>query len=191
MGSYTFWLRIQQYGDRVLGLPRPKISGLWSQINRQQRGALKLSILEILPWLNGFDATDPRDMIFAIYHLATDIPADSFCPDYTKSLAETYALFKKFIIEKTKSLRVFSFGNGWDNVVRGLPTWVPDFRKLDSSRSFFGRGYHLSESGNTSIPRLHSSTSTPLVLEGVQISTIEEVIGIKVPKLPGRSIWQG
>ncbi|OBS25955.1 hypothetical protein FPOA_06487 [Fusarium poae] len=90
---------------------------------RRARGPFPL--IYLLRTLRTFQATDPRDRIFALLSFATDAAALGVKPDYQKSPKDVY-------LETTKSLigafyfDILSFC-GVDHHIGGLPSWVPDF----------------------------------------------------------------
>ena len=79
-----------------------------------------------------------RDQVFALFGLVAECRDSQlrplgFYPDYTKSVAETYANFTRAVITSTSSLTVLSavntFHNSGDsgNKVEDKPSWTPDY----------------------------------------------------------------
>jgi hypothetical protein len=183
-GIRSYWLRLDKYPNQIFDHPTATIPGIWNVLNKFQRETTGLPILRLLPYLGTLTATDPRDIVFATYHLATDILAESFRPDYTKSIEETFALFTKWIIDKTVSLSILSFSchGGASGPMSTLGTWVPDYTQLNVTTAYFSRGFQeRSPTEPRSANPLRRLCSMPqiLSLEGTQISTIEEVVGIE------------
>jgi hypothetical protein len=56
--------------------------------HRASRGSPTLA--QLIQGYSRSEATDPRDKIYAILHLASDITSDSFVVDYKKSMLELY-----------------------------------------------------------------------------------------------------
>ena len=89
-----------------------------------------LPIVRLFRSMENFSATDPRDMVFALYHLATDLRAELFQPDYSRSVAETYSLFTSWLIRTTGSLNtLMSLNIGMSDFrSKNLPSWVPEYK---------------------------------------------------------------
>ncbi|KIW67178.1 hypothetical protein PV04_06449 [Phialophora macrospora] len=77
----------------------------YAELNFNIRHDEKPSLLEALVRLRRFQATDPRDHIYAILNLVNQ---KGFEPDYTKSMAEVYKDVVKFVIEQDQTLDVLS-----------------------------------------------------------------------------------
>ncbi|KAK5441439.1 hypothetical protein LTS15_011271 [Exophiala xenobiotica] len=110
----------------------PQASSLWLSVAPGSRCRKSLSIFSILACTHDFYATDPRDKIFALYHLADDVPPQSFIPDYAKTVTEVFSQFTRWIIDNTGSLRILCFADQVLPVTRQeqLPSWVPDYQNL-------------------------------------------------------------
>ncbi|KAF2844975.1 HET-domain-containing protein [Plenodomus tracheiphilus IPT5] len=101
---------------------------------RMPRG---LSMMELTSRARDFEATDPRDKVFALLGLANDIgPLETrpsgLVPDYAKHKIEVYADFARSIILKTRKLEVLSMVNGFSpqNEMQDFFSWMPN---LDAS----------------------------------------------------------
>jgi Heterokaryon incompatibility protein (HET) len=96
---------------------------------------IKLDILELWSQLSEFEATNPRDKIFALLGLITIL---DFKPDYTKPVSDIFAMIVRLSILNSKRLRALFFAHKVLTVKEqgniNLPTWVPDF----SSSSYDG-----------------------------------------------------
>jgi hypothetical protein len=72
-----------------------------------------------------FNATDPRDRVYALLGMATDDAARKIVPDYTASCEDAYITTARVLLEhgywEVLSMRRTR------NVCRNLPTWVPDW----------------------------------------------------------------
>jgi hypothetical protein len=90
----------------------------------------QFDLLYLVEITKGFDATDPRDKIYALLGVdeVQDIPID---PDYTKSTLEVYREFLIRYIQTRHDLSIICKGGigtaGFEESF-GLPSWVPDFR---------------------------------------------------------------
>jgi len=106
----------------------------------QQLKPLYYLISQLLP----FDASDPRDTVFAMYSLVmrTQVPFPE--PDYSKSVLDVLSQFVKFSIETKNSLdiicRLWTPAHPWlivrlnyyetRRVDTILPTWIPQTRQV-------------------------------------------------------------
>jgi hypothetical protein len=114
---------------RVGNSSKSLLPSQWSSIFRHRFSSGKLELLHLLENLGDFQASDPRDKVFAIYHLATDVSL-AFRPDYEANLGDVYAQFTRQIIEQTNKLTLLQFKES-DLLTKhldGIPTWVPDYR---------------------------------------------------------------
>ncbi|UZP40249.1 hypothetical protein NXS19_008065 [Fusarium pseudograminearum] len=93
-----------------------------------RRAAGPFPLIYLLRTLRNFQATDPRDKVFALLSFATDAPALGIKPDYQKSYEEVY-------LETTMSLiggcflDILSLCRVHNNIPE-LPSWVPDFTSM-------------------------------------------------------------
>ncbi|KAM0227441.1 hypothetical protein ACHAP5_012177 [Fusarium lateritium] len=90
---------------------------------RRARGPFPL--IYLIRTLRHFQATDPRDRIFALLSFATDATALGLRPDYRKSCQEVYLVATKALVSKG-FLDLFSLCGIQKNIPE-LPSWVPDF----------------------------------------------------------------
>ena len=154
------------------------------------RGIKDLDIYQILRQSAQLRSTDPRDKLFALYHLASGLDASKFKPDYTQDMAGVYSLFTKWLIDEDKTLRVLSFvDNTNEKRLAGLPTWAPDYGLIEELVSkAFGIDYDMRADGSERhakalrLPNLQAHHR--LALRGTHITRIrytftrEKVIGV-------------
>jgi hypothetical protein len=88
-----------------------------------------LDLYRLLSMADNFDATDPRDKVFALLGLTN--PSSQLKADYGQSIAKVYTSAALNILEEHGDLRSFEWFDGHDDKSSDLPSWVPDFR-LDS-----------------------------------------------------------
>ncbi len=103
-------------------------------------GAVDLPILEVLQNASACQASNPKDMIYALLGIATDIESSSADNDQHKlvvdykrrSVAEVYTDFAKIHIHTraTNPLDVITFSRFNLNREHPLPSWVPDWSNL-------------------------------------------------------------
>ncbi|KAI0143180.1 HET-domain-containing protein [Xylariaceae sp. FL1272] len=74
----------------------------------------------------GFQASDPRDLIYALQGLLTaDLPSH-LLPNYTKDVRDIFLDCASFIIEDAGILDIIQCNS---MATKGLPSWVPDWRR--------------------------------------------------------------
>jgi hypothetical protein len=75
-------------------------------------------------------ASDPRDMIFSLLGLATDVnDASELVIDYQKPVQQVYTDLIKFQVRKYESLDIIC-GSKHPKKLTGLPSWVPDWSNM-------------------------------------------------------------
>lgn len=95
------------------------------------------SLLELMFLTRGFQATDPRDKLFALIGLAGDVLSSDWevTPNYDLSVAEVYRRFALWHLTRNRQFEVFSFGRNQDIALspqlESLPSWVPDLTRPD------------------------------------------------------------
>jgi len=73
-------------------------------------------------------AADPRDKLYALYGIFSQVGFQLPEPDYRKSIADIYKEATVMIIKHEKSLRILRLVDGSQGVP-GLVSWVPDYRE--------------------------------------------------------------
>ncbi|KAH6972338.1 heterokaryon incompatibility protein-domain-containing protein [Ilyonectria sp. MPI-CAGE-AT-0026] len=95
------------------------------------------SLLQLVFLTRGFEATDPRDKLFALVGLASDVMSSDWevTPDYDLSLSEVYRRFALWHLTRNRQVEVFSLGTNRDlpssEELETLPSWVPDLTRPD------------------------------------------------------------
>jgi hypothetical protein len=146
----TQWIRILN-----INLLKPEAQGLYDtnpylpNINFKSMyrhkhvfgGDVDLPILELLQNASSCLATNPKDMIYSLVGLATDIEAsnhlnneDKLVVDYSEetSVEQVYIDFAKLHIHthKENPLEIITFSRPNPERRRSLPSWVPDWSNL-------------------------------------------------------------
>ncbi|KAF1951752.1 HET-domain-containing protein [Byssothecium circinans] len=141
--------------------------------NREPRD---LSMTELVCRAREFQASDPRDKVFALLGLANDAP--TIRPDYTKSKHSVYCAFAKTIIAQTGNLDILSAVNTFKPESRdgGASSWMPDLDfPIATIRGLsFPRKYNASYSTTASLSP--SPTATTLSLTGFFIDTLTSTL---------------
>ena len=92
-----------------------------------------IPILDLLQNASSCLASNPRDMIFSVLGLASDIEAlptvnseHKLVCNYERSVQEVYTDFAKVHIHTHNSLDVITFSRNYNGRIAGWPLWVPD-----------------------------------------------------------------
>lgn len=118
----------------VVKLPSNRLSNQMIFGKLQRDSAEVLSLGQLLYYSRYFDATDPRDKVFAILGM-WDFPRHSqekagrisISPDYKKKTATVYVEATTAAIQESRSLDILSFVDGSTAKEYGLPSWVPNY----------------------------------------------------------------
>ncbi|KAK4061994.1 uncharacterized protein Triagg1_10157 [Trichoderma aggressivum f. europaeum] len=104
---------------------------------RKKKRSQRHNLLELLFLTRGFQATDPRDKLFALVGLAGDVLSSDWevTPNYDLSVAEVYHRFALWHLIRKRQFEIFSFGRGQglplSLELEPLPSWVPDLTRPD------------------------------------------------------------
>ena len=165
---------LQKIDQRILNLLNIRIiSGFRELIQKGQYPELWRAV--VVTYL--FDATDPRDKIYAFYNIATYSTETGLKADYTISVNDVYTRFTKHYISAQFQNLFFAAGNCRPRQLHGLPSWVPDFTSSNSLQlPFLGGGQDLKD-GYTASGEHHQATIAPdssneIRLRGVYVDTV-------------------
>ncbi|KAG7104842.1 Heterokaryon incompatibility protein 6 like [Verticillium longisporum] len=132
--SFEFSIMVED--SSVLGETNAPIGAtnvvLLSSIRKRYHGgemALSGPLLHLLAECWTFEATDPRDMVFALVGLAEDGAHPLVAPDYTKTPEEVFINAARFVYMQMNTLHEIlpCSGVGWPRRLTALPSWVPDW----------------------------------------------------------------
>lgn len=138
--STIFWQTLQRAliiaqscsSERAKLWPDMNIGGLYgSELNvidsfPDTSDGTGVPLLELLVSNKGKGATDPRDMVFALLGLSSDVHPHSSQPDYSKSLRQVYKETVQDVIARENNLAILAHA-GLKNTTE-FPTWVVDWR---------------------------------------------------------------
>lgn len=103
-------------------------------------GGEELHLINLLEVLRRCDCTDPRDKVYAVIGLATNIPRSSDLPvDYNKSWQEVYTDVARYSIMTSPyghKLDILGYRSETSEADESLPSWVPDWRSRRVGRPF-------------------------------------------------------
>jgi Heterokaryon incompatibility protein (HET) len=96
-----------------------------------RKAQLKRKLLFLLNRFGHFDTTDPRDKIYGLLGLASEVQQpnaenEKIVPDYNQPTSMVYADLVNFLVSKTRRLDVLRACEG-SRKIPDLPSWVPDW----------------------------------------------------------------
>lgn len=154
---------------------------LWSAMNSEAGLAKPVSFYDLLCETRPFEATDPRDKVFALVGIPTADadPEGSHCfvePDYSKTIEEVFVdAAKRILARNTGSLHLLGAVQHQPNgckATASLPTWVPDW-SLFRSRSLVPSTVY--EHGRLPVSRPLRMDELSLLVSGVIVDTVTYV----------------
>lgn len=126
-----------------------------------------------------FNATDPRDKIYALMNFPTFRREEmDITPDYSKSIREVYTEVTLAVIRQTKNLRILTCL--WDNLTDTedeFPSWVPRWH-VNKKGNVARVWYDNYAASGSSTPSVSVLSSTVICVRGLEFDTIEEVAEI-------------
>ena len=134
------------------------------------------SLVNLLRITKNFQATDPRDRLYALLGLAQDGDHPRLAADYRLSAEEVYIRSATYFLEEQCAIWILYRAHGIDNDSL-LPSWVPDWRKDARSWFHFWRfDYKHPYCADGSIePNICiDQTSRKLTISGIHFDTVKE-----------------
>ncbi|RFU32923.1 hypothetical protein B7463_g3421, partial [Scytalidium lignicola] len=141
-----------------------------------------LDLINLLQARRGFGASDARDFVYAHFGVAADFNSPEWpdpIVDYSKTTSQVFTDIARYFIQRYNDLRIISYVGAVDpvdQVLRGIPSWVPDWTKddgpvpspihSDSDRSFFYSHHNI---------RYQGQSKNILVCQGMIIGRVLEV----------------
>ncbi|KAJ9605194.1 hypothetical protein H2200_010584 [Cladophialophora chaetospira] len=148
---------------------------------RIQSGDKGQKLIHKIQFAMSFDATDPRDKIYALFGLISDAEAfmDLVTYDQNQTYSQVYRRFARAFIDSGHTLDLVRMAcqMSWNS---DLPTWIPDWSASTSSMTAAISSDHRFHTGGES--ELHASVDEDqLVLPGTMFDTIDFVSDAFVP----------
>lgn len=130
-----------------------------------------------------FDATDPRDKVYALMNFrAFGNEKMDITPDYTRSVQDVYTEVALAVIRETNSLRVLTHVENIPGDIAGsieFPSWVPLWHARTKKRNVANVWYdHYSASGPSSTPSITTLSEKAIRVSGFEFDIIQEVAEI-------------
>ncbi|KAH7200980.1 heterokaryon incompatibility protein-domain-containing protein, partial [Fusarium redolens] len=151
-------------------------------VARKQR-----SLLSVLLATHSGECSDVRDKIYAVLNLADDYNLDrdiqSFGPDYHLSARDVFTKFARWSIARG-NLDILSCTTRSDTPgteeLEGLPSWVPDWTRIDNETPFVRYMNKISFKSGASLQRLapdepRVTEDDKLILSGVAVDVVKGV----------------
>ena len=114
-------------GSLMLRLPSPMpgVAGL-ERFRTSNPDSVNRTLYNVLKNLRGYQATDPRDMIFALAGMQYDSEDSVLVPNYGRSREELYTLVTYFMIKKY-GINILCEAGLPDRALESLSSWVVDW----------------------------------------------------------------
>ncbi|KAL8771407.1 MAG: hypothetical protein Q9209_003075 [Squamulea sp. 1 TL-2023] len=144
-----------------------------SEVTRRRETGL----LRLLTQFRHCEATDPRDKVYALLGMASDMPDDAnLKPNYAKPVAEVYRDLVEFIVTKDRNLDVLRACQ-ISGPEHDLPSWVPDWSIASSVQALhsFASTFPGRASGNSAADVRFPEDSATLVAQGVLVDIIRKI----------------
>ena len=174
-GGYSVY--IDGKGDRVTAIQVQRLR------SREGKSTTFRSLLERNRFRN---ATEPRDMVYALRGIVDQTIAEAITVAYRSSLVDVYANAVKICIGKKEALTVLGSLEYRQNEESRtqMPSWVPDWRfqtsvAVDLSMRRSDGARYFSCSGNETPRMTESSSARTLVLKGFVLATLTRFSNVK------------
>jgi hypothetical protein len=148
---------------------RQSIPHIWSWPKFEHR-----NILELINDTRTFEASDPRDRLFALYGISVearnvmDLPQE-VQPDYNKPVHEVFA---GWIIKESHSLDILAYsGLPCDDVATETQSWIPDW----TSRTNFNTLLNVYDIKNPGACLESFKERSVLALRGLRVDSIDYI----------------
>lgn len=129
---------LQEIRDRARTPPRLRFNGDQVPDPSEIRTSYEDDLFYLLDKTRDFDATDPRDKVFALLSMTRGLSAQAAIADYEQSVERVFVDLAETAISRSLSLDITSYkasANASDiesDPVR-MPSWVPNFSKKRAS----------------------------------------------------------
>ncbi|KAJ9611655.1 hypothetical protein H2200_004839 [Cladophialophora chaetospira] len=136
-----------------------------------------ISLCRLLKLTSVLQATVPRDKLYAIYDLASDLPSSAFMPDYHQTQHESYANFTRCVIKTTGNLQILSLLSASTRLTDC--SWVPQYDRLDAG--FGGLDQDTSHnpyraSSNRMAQHIECARERSVVLQGICLANVQHCV---------------
>ncbi|KAM3071383.1 hypothetical protein ACMFMF_007856 [Clarireedia jacksonii] len=176
----TFMVFVQGIYDSkpLLQAPLEEITKYKRAIERgfsRQQFACQSSqeISDLLLRHRGLDSSDPRDNVYALLGLASNMMTSKFLPDYSKPLDMVYKHLTKEIVKHHNNLTIICASQPSSSPHSNLPSWVPDWSSSSTSFCFAQAPYNACSYSTPDVK--FSKDLSKLKVRGFSLATIESL----------------
>ena len=164
----------------ILGIARSSVSAIHLIRNHIMNGSSPMTIEHLLKISMTFNATDPRDKVYALLGLTTDTSQAALRVDYTDPVRDVYTRLAGYIIPFDINMICFNI----NSQEYDLPSWVPDW-SWSSQRwpLWTANTYHTSGDRKPLIS--FSNDGNTLHVSGIIVDNIK-IIDNSVPSGPNQ-----
>lgn len=127
----------ESHDDRIEGRD---VMRMMASLKRQLRNNETRPLTSLLYQTYRLECSDPRDKVFAILGLASDITHGEILPDYLLSTQDVYRRVATYIISRDLDLNMLSNVH-YPKKLSGTPCWVPDWSITSLVAESFGLEY--------------------------------------------------
>ncbi|GAB1316503.1 hypothetical protein MFIFM68171_06713 [Madurella fahalii] len=143
------------------------------------------SFMDMLHHTRSQQCGDSRDKIFGILGIASDAdPNDAaLSPNYSLSVAEVFKRATTWHIMKRKSLMMLSCPSDKEGSEYSLPSWVPDFTRIEYHRSLLRmeKRFEFDAALHGVVEVKISDDGNVLTLRGIAIDRVKRVATLEFP----------
>ena len=177
-GRRQAWLRagFQHHPLRTTGI----LPSVWIRLGNAGKEG-RLPLIDLLLESRAFNATDPRDKIFALLGLMEPKPvvetlSSAIIPSYNKPMPQVFVEITRYLVAQQQSLDILSASiPDVTDEHRDLPRWTPDFRKTMDPWQVIAYQCDYHATAHT-LPRIGTAKSwDALELEGLVFDTVTQV----------------
>ncbi|KAF4448985.1 HET-domain-containing protein [Fusarium austroafricanum] len=129
-------------------------------------------LVRLLQSTQDYQATDPRDKLYALLGMASDISAEDFVPDYSKPVRQVFEELIAFMAVHRKNLDLICLGH-FNDQTQASPSWLPCWQPSAGIRPLSGR--NLVDSTERDTKAVVDMTQFPhkLIAEGIIVDNIQ------------------
>ncbi|KAK1988792.1 heterokaryon incompatibility protein-domain-containing protein [Colletotrichum cereale] len=156
----------------------------WVSEDGEEDSDRSTDLLSLLLSFREVEATDPRDLYFALLGLASDGDREEFRPDYSATFEQTALRFARTLLHEPFSEELLDHAGiaGNLNGEGPFPSWIPDFRR-PWRRMTVADAAESEAAGETDFDFGFDPNEAEdmLLLRGVKVDTIAHMTGVPRP----------
>ncbi|KAH7341182.1 heterokaryon incompatibility protein-domain-containing protein [Pyrenochaeta sp. MPI-SDFR-AT-0127] len=100
----------------------------FSNLRHLRKNRHAFDLLHVATMFRDHESYDPRDKIFGVLGLATDVSKANINPDYRSTLEEVYLRVATASIQNSRSLDILSYNLGRSYPSLHVPSFIPDWK---------------------------------------------------------------